>query len=279
VVVDIFVNDTAWYADYVLPETTYLERFDPVHVLGNRVFLRQPVVEPFAESKSALWIYRQLGERLGLGDYFQYEDEVDYIKQQIAPYNVDFETFRQVGYFDVPFEEPEPGYTWNTPSGKIELASSTLANAGFAAVPQWEEPPRPAEGEFYLLTGKVAQHTQFGTQNNQFLKEVTTEPRLWINTSAAKSRRIGSNDLVLVKSPVGEVTVKVFVTEAIRADCVYLTPGFGHSACHLHRSDQRWAGALADFCHRGACARYRANPAGGASCLTRLSLTPRAIPS
>ena len=56
--------------------------------MGNRVFLRQPVIQPQGEARSALWIYKQLGERLGLGDYFQYADEVDYLNQQLAPLGV-----------------------------------------------------------------------------------------------------------------------------------------------------------------------------------------------
>ena len=72
--VDIIMNDTAWFSDVVLPEASYLERYDPLACRRwARVFLRQPVIEPQGEAKSALWIYKQLGERLGLGDFFQYE--------------------------------------------------------------------------------------------------------------------------------------------------------------------------------------------------------------
>ncbi|MBZ0289615.1 MAG: molybdopterin-dependent oxidoreductase, partial [Anaerolineae bacterium] len=70
VTVDILVNDTAWFSDVILPEASYLERYDPLNVVGNRAYLRQPVIEPQGETRSALWIYKQLGERLGLGDYF-----------------------------------------------------------------------------------------------------------------------------------------------------------------------------------------------------------------
>ena len=82
--VDIIMNDTAWFSDVVLPEASYLERYDPLLPVGDKAFIRQPVIEPQGEAKSALWIYKQLGERLGLGDYFQYEDEEDYIRQQLA---------------------------------------------------------------------------------------------------------------------------------------------------------------------------------------------------
>jgi thiosulfate reductase/polysulfide reductase chain A len=69
--VDIIMNDTAWFSDVVLPEASYLERYDPLNIVGDKAFLRQPVIEPQREGKSALWIYKELGKRLGLSDFFQ----------------------------------------------------------------------------------------------------------------------------------------------------------------------------------------------------------------
>jgi thiosulfate reductase/polysulfide reductase chain A len=118
--------------------------------------------------------------------------------------------------------------SWNTPSGKIEIFSSTLDAGGFAGVPQWEEPPAPKADQFYLLTGKVAQSTQFGSQNNQLLYKYSDEPRLWMNTTIAKKLGLDDNDLVQVTSDAGTIQVKLEATQAIRADCVYMTPGYGH---------------------------------------------------
>ncbi|MBI3760517.1 MAG: molybdopterin-dependent oxidoreductase, partial [Chloroflexi bacterium] len=227
-VVDVIMNDTAWFADVVLPEASYLERYDPLNVLGGKIWIRQPIIEPRGEGKSALWIYKQLGERLGLADYFQYTDEEDYLRQQLAPLGILLDTLKQHGYAEPPREEKPPEITFNTPSGKIEVYSETLANAGFPAWPTWDEPLAPGPGEFYLLTGKVGQHTQFGTQNNQWLHEVFPRNALWIHPKAAAARGINMNDKVWVKSPAGEVVIEAFVTEGIRPDCVYLTPGFGH---------------------------------------------------
>ena len=226
-VVDIILNDTAWFADVVLPEASYLERYDPLNVVGDKAFIRQPVIQPQGEAKSALWIYKELGNRLGLADFFQYEDEEDYLRQQLAPLGVTLEEVREKGYAELPEGESEL-FTWNTPSGKVELFSDTLNRAGFNAVPTWEEPPRPIDGQFYLLTGKVGQHTQFGTQNNQLLHKYEDEPRLWINATSAKELGLQDNDLVKVKSEIGEVNIAVWATEAIRPDCVYMTPGYGH---------------------------------------------------
>jgi thiosulfate reductase/polysulfide reductase chain A len=229
VTVDIIMNDTAWFSDVILPEASYLERYDPLLPVSSNIYIRQPVIEPLGEAKSALWIYKKLGERLGLSDFFQYEDEVDYIKQQIAPLNLDFENLRKKGYAEIP-SDPNTGkdLTFRTPSGKIEIYSETLARAGFSPWPTYEEPPQPTHDQFYLLTGKVAQQSQFGTQNNRVLHKYSDEPRLWMNPIAAEKLNLKDWDLVMVSSQIGKVYIPLEVTPAIRPDCVYLTPGYGH---------------------------------------------------
>ena len=227
VTVDIIMNDTAWFSDVILPEASYLERYDPLNVVGNRAFVRQPVIEPQGEGKSALWIYKQLGDRLGISDFFQYKDEEDYLAQQLAPLGVSLADVRKRGYVDLPAGEVDLS-KWDTPSGKIELKSSTLESAGFASLPTWEEPPAPKSDQFYLLTGKTARQTQFGTQNNLLLHKYDDEPRLWMNAKIAKQQGLRDNDLVEVASEVGKIHVRLMATEAIRPDCLYMTPGYGH---------------------------------------------------
>ncbi|MFN8598072.1 MAG: molybdopterin-dependent oxidoreductase [Anaerolineae bacterium] len=234
--VSILPNDTEWFADVILPEASYLERYDPLLAIGNRAYLRQPVIEPIGEAKSALWIYKQLGERLGLGAYFNYTDEVDYLNQQLAPLGVTVNDIREKGYVEAPQEQSGAGETelkFNTPSGKIEIASQTLRKANHPAVPVWAEPPAPPAGSFYLLTGKVGQHSQFATQNNQLLHKYQDEPRLWMNAAVAAKAGLNDHDLVTVKSEVGQIQIAVMATQAIRPDCVYLTPGFGHLSMGL----------------------------------------------
>ncbi len=228
VTIDIIMNDTSWFSDVVLPEASYLERFDPLLPVGNRVFVRQPVIEPQGETKSALWIYKELGKRLGLGDFFQYKDEEDYLAQQLAPLGKSVEEVRTRGYIDLPQGKQANLFTWSTPSGKIEISSSTLKAGKFDPVPVWQEPLQPKEGAFYLLTGKVGQHTQMGTQNNQLLHKYQDEPRLWMNPEAAAKLGLKDWDPVEATSQAGAVQVALKVTPAIRPDCVYLTPGFGH---------------------------------------------------
>ena len=193
VTIDISMNDTAWFSDVVLPEASYLERYDPLTIVDNKVYIRQPAIAPLGESKSGLWIFKELGNRLGLSDYFSYADDEDYLRQQLEPLNVTLEELKQRGYYPLPGAATETAgeaaLSWSTPSGKIELASEVLRNSGFAPAPVWEEPPQVPEGQFYLLTGKVAQHTQFATQNNKLLHERAPDNPLWINSqSAARAR-------------------------------------------------------------------------------------------
>jgi len=133
---------------------------------------------------------------------------------------------------DLPGETPDSSDEaiepkWNTPSGKIEIYSTTLATAGLQRSRCGRNPSGQGR-EFYLLTGKVAQYTQMGTQNNQYLHKYADPPRLWMNTQTAHSLGLATNDMVEVTSPVGMIQIQLLATQAIRPDCVYLTPGFGH---------------------------------------------------
>ncbi len=118
--IDTTMNDTAWFSDLVLPEASYLERYDPLAVVGDAVFIRQPAVKPLGESKSALWIFKELGTRLGLADYFAYKDEVDYLQQQIKPLGISLEELKAKGYYRPPAPaETAQELKFDTPSGKI----------------------------------------------------------------------------------------------------------------------------------------------------------------
>ena len=156
---------------------------------GDKIFIRQPVIEPQGEAKSALWIYKELGKRLGLGDFFQYTDEEDYLRQQLAPLGVSLEEIRLRGYVELPRRRRDEEI-------QVEHAQrqdrDLLRNAGKSRIstlcPPGKNRPSPKPGEFYLLTGKVGQHTQFGTQNNQLLHKYQDEPRLWMTPGGGRQR-------------------------------------------------------------------------------------------
>ncbi|NTV38158.1 MAG: molybdopterin-dependent oxidoreductase, partial [Anaerolineales bacterium] len=128
--VDIIMNDTAWYSDVVLPEASYLERYDPFNVVGDKAFIRQPVIEPQGESRSTLWIYKQLAERLGIGQYFPYESMEDLVRWQLEGTGFTLEDFDKKGFVAYTDKQilwdRQEGLKFKTPSKKIELVSSLL---------------------------------------------------------------------------------------------------------------------------------------------------------
>jgi thiosulfate reductase/polysulfide reductase chain A len=70
VVVDTMLSETAMLADYVLPGTTFLERYDlnSHWVTWSALGLRQPVVDPLFGQPAEYEIVAELGRRLGLRD-------------------------------------------------------------------------------------------------------------------------------------------------------------------------------------------------------------------
>jgi len=229
-VIDIQASDTAYYADVILPESSYLERYDGLVPIGNKIFIRQPVIEPLYETKSSLMIYKELAEKLGLGDFLPYKDEKDLLTQQLKPFPVSLEELEQAGHYveQTLKVDHSKDFEFQTSSGKIEIKSSIMDQMGKKAVPTWTEPPRPAADHFYLLTGKTAQHTQMFTQNNRWLLELFPENRAWLHTSVANKIGVKTDDQVVLESEVGKVSIKAYVTEGIRPDCIFMVGGFGH---------------------------------------------------
>ena len=69
VVLEHFQTDTADYADYLLPATTFLEHTD-VYTAYGHYYLQysEPVVAARGQSKSNRWIFMELARRLGFDD-------------------------------------------------------------------------------------------------------------------------------------------------------------------------------------------------------------------
>jgi len=243
VAIDVNYSDIAWYADVVLPESTYLERTDCIQQangLKPQMFLRRKAVEPRYDTLSGPLILKRLGERLGIGAYFPYESVEDLVRWQLEGTGFrleDFDTGGFVAYADKPiFWDRAEGLVFKTPSGKIELVSSLLEEAGYASFPPYEPVPRPPEGRFRLTTGRVALHTHVSTQNNPYLHELCPENALWIHREPAEALGIRDGDRVEVASERGSGRMKAFVTDLIHPEAVFMVHGFGHEARRAART-------------------------------------------
>jgi thiosulfate reductase / polysulfide reductase chain A len=235
-VIDIQMSDTAWYADVVFPESTYLERQDPVEVLSGIwpvVVYRQPVIKPLHDTKPTLEIVQGLAKRLNLSQYFDYTID-QWVDAQVKslPLDVPLEHLKKHGVY-VPPGFPKYGTTLNpdhrfvTKSGKIELYSERLKEANDDPLPVYQSPVEPPAGKFRLILGRKAFFTHASTTNNPWLNSFEPENRLWLHPSAAQSVGVDDGDRVEVSSSVGSVQMKVAVKQEIRPDCVFMLHGFG----------------------------------------------------
>jgi thiosulfate reductase/polysulfide reductase chain A len=229
VVIDVQMTETAQLAHYILPETTYLERFDPLAVsarLTPEVALRQPVVPPMYDNHPAYEIITGMARAAGLGEYFGFTLS-QVIAAQAAPLGLNLEQLIKEGVWQ---GKPDGNLRFTTSSGKIELHSERLAKAGFEPLPAYEPPAvRPSgTARFRLIHGRDAVHSGTSTQNNAWLERQKPENELWINTARAARLSISQGDLVQVSSEAGTVRVKARLTEGIHPEAVYLAHGFGH---------------------------------------------------
>ncbi len=100
VVIDTMPMDVTGYADVVLPECTYLERYDGIRSATNRepsIAVRVPAVAPKYDSKPVWWMAKQIGERLGLEDYFNYDDFKEVIDWQLKEMGTSLEEMEKIG--------------------------------------------------------------------------------------------------------------------------------------------------------------------------------------
>ncbi|MDA3930523.1 MAG: molybdopterin-dependent oxidoreductase, partial [Prolixibacteraceae bacterium] len=78
VVVDTMPMEITGYADVILPECTYLERYDSIRSLQGRqgsVALRMPAVEAKYNTKSAWWMAKELANKMNLSEYFPFDTQ------------------------------------------------------------------------------------------------------------------------------------------------------------------------------------------------------------
>lgn len=235
-VIDVQMSDTAWYADVVFPESTYLERTDPPEVMGGIVpvvVYRQQVIKPVHDTKHTLDIVQGLAKRMGVSQYFDYTLD-QWIAAQVKdlPIEAPLDYLKTHGAWVAP-GFPKYGTTLNpehrfvTKSGKIELYSDRLKEAGYDPLPVYNAAPQPPAGKYRLIVGRRAYFTHGSSANNPWLNAFEPENNLWLHPGPARALNVKSGDQVEVTSACGAVQLQVRVTEEIRPDCVFMLHGYG----------------------------------------------------
>jgi thiosulfate reductase/polysulfide reductase chain A len=252
-VVDIMPVEQVKFADIVLPEATYLERYDfPAIVTTAKtpfISIRQPVCEPLHETKPGWWIAKSLAKRLGLSDFFPWQTPDEHLATIVEPMALSLTELKARGVAAFPGtpyiedRDPAEGSPFETGSGKIELYSDELAGLGADPLPRFTPPVAPPQGYLRLIYGRAPVHSFARTQNNATLHALMPENDVWVHTSAALEHGLRDGERVIVENIDGVKTppVTLRVTEGIRSDCLYTVHGFGHRSEGLRLAFNRGA--------------------------------------
>ncbi len=240
VVHELFLTDTADYANIVLPATSQLEQTDLHKAYGHMVLAyNQQAIPPLGEAKSNWEVMRLLAQEMGLTDPWLQQDVDEVIAEVWAATAVDnpalgavtLETLKDDGYLpltpatDVPFAD----FNFPTPSGKVELYSSALAELGLDPLPGWSDldddgysggemaQRRFSAADSFQLISSAAHHFVTSSLANQpGLLSREGEPFVEIHPQDAAARRIAAGDQVIVENGRGWCELRAVVTDAVR---------------------------------------------------------------
>ena len=98
--VDTMPMEITGWADVVLPECTYLERYDMLRISPHRkpaLALRMPAAEPMNSTRSGYSIARGLAAKLGLESYFPFEKQEELLDWQLKQVGSSLEEMQRIG--------------------------------------------------------------------------------------------------------------------------------------------------------------------------------------
>jgi thiosulfate reductase / polysulfide reductase chain A len=248
VVIDTMPMEITGWADVILPECTYLERYDSIRVSPHRkpsIALRMPAADPKYDSRPAYWMAKELSKKLGLEEYFSWNTFEEMLDWQFKQVGTSLEEMKRIGvknyersYPDLYFQ-PDEDVEFFTNTGKIELYSTDLAAEGFDPMPVYTAHEEPPEGFYRLIYGRAPSHTFSRTSNNANLTDIMDENKVWINPKVAKIWGIENDQYIYLENQDGirsTFPIKARVTERIRWDSIYMVHGFGHANKKLSRA-------------------------------------------
>jgi anaerobic selenocysteine-containing dehydrogenase len=224
VVHDCYMNDTARYADLVLPAATAMESEDLFRSYGTYYCQYGPkLIEPLGESKPNLELVQAIAERMGLGDAFFRRSRREYFQMVLAgatgpTAELDLDRLMAGGpvKLAVPTDGPETTFFY----------SEAMTAEGLSALPEWRPDPSDADEERYplrLLTGPG--HFQHHTvlSGVERLRRREGEAACMLHPEDAAARRIADGNLVALRNDRGEVSFRARVTaDAQRGTVVVL---------------------------------------------------------
>ena len=259
VVHEAWWNAHARHADIVLPVTTFFERDDLCgSSRASQLVASRRVSDPPEDCLDDFTIFSRLAARMRVEqEYTEGRDAASWIEllyeRTVATARrqghelPDFRTFWETGLVEVPqqagvmehmqsFRDDPRAHPLATPSGRIELASSTIAGFGYADCPghpAWLEPsewlgsPLAADYPLHLLSNQPADklHSQWDHGSHSRSQKIRERSRLSMHPHDATSRGLIGGDVIRVFNARGSILAGVKVDEGLRQGVVQMSTG------------------------------------------------------
>ena len=242
VVHEQFLTDTARYADIVLPATTQLETDDVVLPWGHLwVGWNGAAIDPVGECVSNTELFRRLAAAMGYTEPALFDDDATLLRQALP--TIDLDELRSVGWVRAPYPDdgrPFGDGQFETPSGRVELASDALVRMGQPRLPTFVPPREGPDGDPELVTRYPLQlltpkhHTRFLNSGYSHLPRhgpAEGGPFVELDAADAQERDLSDGDLATVCNDRASVVVPVRISDRLRPGVVAIPFGWW-SASH-----------------------------------------------
>ncbi len=245
------LTPTAQLADYVLPGDSWLERPALLDGMGwvRTYRTSQQAVVPPGECRSAYDLWRGLAVRMGLGEHFPWRTLDDLLDYRVASTGLTFAELAEIGSYGTPPTTRKYEQTgFATPSGRVELASSVLADLGFDPLPYYREGPAPDE-EFPLelfIGVREDEYFQTGGRHVAALRRRRPEPEAYLHPDDARDLGVEEGEWVQVDVRHGRVLLRTSLRDAMPRGVVRAPHGWWKPELPQGRESLSGAWAFAD---------------------------------
>jgi anaerobic selenocysteine-containing dehydrogenase len=223
VVCDLFLTDTAAYADYVLPAAGFLECNDILpsyfhHTLSAQVKATEPPGHALRNSE----IFRRLAADMGFDEVELQTGDAALIEHLLAPSGVSWDELARAGTVRL-FAEPRVQFAdgFPTPSGKVEIASASAEADGHPRLPEPTADAPPPGGRLRLLTpaSPWLMNSTFG--NDRKLRHRIGAATVTLHPREAAARGLRKGDGVTLRNATGALELAVDISDAVPPGVAY----------------------------------------------------------
>ncbi len=244
VVHDLFLTDTADYADVVLPATSQLEQTDLHKSYGHTMLAyNRSAIAPLGESKSTWEVMGLLADALGLDEPWLHQTPDEVVADVLSatavqnPFlrGITLEMLQANGAVPLAVDSTTPfaDGRFPTPSGKVELFSQKLADAGYDPLPGRFDQSTDDGGAYelgldqslQLLSGAAHHFVSSSLASQKGLLDRAGPPCVEIHPADAAARGIANGDMVELVNGRGALQLRAVVTDAVRPGVVVSPKG------------------------------------------------------